>query len=346
MEINTDVDIVTEFLINRIIMKKNIAMLLFMAAMALSMGSCTFNDMNFDQYPSLRISNEEVEMLVYLPDVENGLYRATRFDWSGVIGSVTYRGHEYFGYWKDTQDPLFHEDLTGPVEGYLKPGLGYEEAEPGGQYVRIGVGVIEKPDEEAYSFRNSYKLLDPGKWTLDHGADWISFRHELNSDIGYSYIYDKRITLKANGFTIEHKLQNTGENAIETDQFNHNFFMIDGESSGTAFTISFPYPISTEDDPQGFVEIQDKELNFIKDLEGDDSFFLLLKGYGSELADHQVTVLNKKSGAGVTFKVDKPLYRMAFWACRTTLSPENFIWLDVKPGESDEWTSEYSLFTK
>jgi len=140
-------------------MKKNIVMQLSLVAMALSMGSCTFNDMNLDQYPAQTISNDEVEMKIYLPDTENGLYRATRFDWSGVIGSVKYKDHEYFGYWKDTQDPLFHEDLTGPVEGYLKPGLGYEEAEPGGKYVRIGVGVIEKPDEEAYSFRNSYKLL-------------------------------------------------------------------------------------------------------------------------------------------------------------------------------------------
>ncbi len=33
----------------------------------------------------------------HLPDAENGMYRATRFDWSGVIGSVKYKGHEYLG---------------------------------------------------------------------------------------------------------------------------------------------------------------------------------------------------------------------------------------------------------
>jgi len=105
-------------------MKNNIVMQLVITAMTLSMVSCTFNDMNFDQYPSLTISNEEVEMKLYLPDADNGMYRATRFDWSGVIGSVKYKGHEYFGYWKETHDPLFHEDLTGPVEGYIKLGLG------------------------------------------------------------------------------------------------------------------------------------------------------------------------------------------------------------------------------
>lgn len=316
------------------------------AALPLFLGSCKSNEMNFDQYPSLRISNGEVQMLIYLPDAEKGMYRGTRFDWSGVIGSVKYRGHEYFGYWKDSHDPLFHEDLTGPVEGYIKPGLGYEEAAPGGSYVRIGVGLIEKPDEAEYSFRNYYKLLDSGKWTLDHGDDWISFRHELNTDLGYSYVYEKLIKLKENGFTIEHKLQNTGVLAIETDQFNHNFFMIDGEPSGKAFSISFPYPVSSKDDPKGFAELQDNELRFIRNLEEDDSFFLLLQGYSQELSDHQVTVQNHKSGAGVTFSIDKPLHRMAFWACRTTLSPENSIWLELDPGATDTWTSDYTLFVK
>ena len=324
---------------------KHIAMQFAMAAMALFLGSCTFNDLNFDQYPSLTISNEEVEMKIYLPDAEKGLYRATRFDWSGVIGSVKYKGHEYFGYWKDTHDPLFHEDLTGPVEGYINPGLGYDEAEPGGKYVRIGVGLIEKPDETEYSFRNYYELLDHGKWAVDHGADWISFKHELSSDIGYSYIYEKIIHLKKDGFSIQHKLQNTGEKIIETDQFNHNFFMIDGEHSGPPFNISFPYSISTNDDLKGYLKIKDNDLYFTKELDN-NSVFLELRGYGGEVTDHQVTVFNSKSGAGVTFNLDKPLFRMVFWACETTLSPENSIWISVLPGEEEVWTSDYTLFVK
>ena len=323
---------------------RKLALQLIPAAMALLSGSCTFNGMNFDQYPSLTISNDEVQMKIYPPDPYNGLYRATRFDWSGVIGSVQYRGHEYFGYWKETQDPLFHEDLSGPVEGYIKPGLGYEKAEAGGKYVRIGVGVIEKPDEDQYSFRNSYKLLDHGKWTIEHGEDWISFLQELNSDIGYSYIYQKTIRLKSDGFTMEHKLQNTGEKAIETDQFNHNFLMIDGEPSGPSFRISFPYPIATGDDPKGFLEIKDNSIGFLKELVNDDAVFVELNGYSQEISDHQVTVENLKTGAGVTYTVDKPLYRMAFWACKTTLSPENSVWIAVEPGMSEQWVSEYTLF--
>jgi hypothetical protein len=111
---------------------KNTIPKLSVVGMCVFLGNGTLKEVDFEQYLSTVISNDEVQLKVYLPDSENGLYRATRFDWSGVIGSVQYKGHEYFGYWKETHDPLFHEDLSGPVEGYIEPGLGYAEAEPGG----------------------------------------------------------------------------------------------------------------------------------------------------------------------------------------------------------------------
>jgi hypothetical protein len=312
--------------------------------MCIFLTHCTSKELTFKQFPSTTISNEEVQMKVYLPDPEKGLYRATRFDWSGVIGSVQYKGHEYFGYWKDTHDPMFHEDLTGPVEGFIKPGLGYEDAEPGEGFIRIGVGIIGKEKEPEYDWKKTYKILDHGKWNVNQGKDWITFTHEINSDFGYRYVYTKTLRLQNNGFSIEHTLRNTGEKTIETDQFNHNFFMIDGERSGPAFRISFPYAISTDDDLKGFLDIEDKDLYFVKELSDDNSVFVELSGYGEEATDHQVTVVNQNSGAGVRFTVDKPLSRMAFWACETTLCPENFIRIAVEPGQEENWTSDYTLF--
>lgn len=316
--------------------------IIFTASMLLA--GCNSSDgPDLDKYPSATISNKEITMKVYLPDPENGLYRATRFDWSGVIGSLQYRGHEYFGYWKETHDPSFHEDLAGPVEGFIAPGLGYSEAEPGEGFIRIGVGVLEKQDEAEYQWNETYPVLDHGTWDIEKGDDWISFTHTLRSDLGYGYVYTKTIRLKEDGFRILHRLKNTGEKPIETDQFNHNFFMIDGERSGTAFEVQFPYDITTESDPKGLVELEGRSLRFTEDLDN-NNIWLELTGYGSTPDDHRVTVINHKSGAGVTFSVDRPLYRMVFWACETTLCPENFIWISVPPGKEEAWVSDYTLF--
>jgi hypothetical protein len=317
---------------------------LLMAPLLLTVTGSQPEKPDLGKFPAAVISNGEVTMKIYLPDRDDGLYRATRFDWSGVIGSVQYRGHEFFGYWKETHDPTFHEDLSGPVEGFIEPGLGYADARPGEGFIRIGIGILEKEDETEYNWRKTYRILDHGTWSVDPGKDRISFTHSIQSDFGYGYEYMKTIQLRKDGFYIRHTLINTGTKPIETDQFNHNFFMIDGERSGRAFEISFPWRITTPDDLKGLVEIRDSVLCFVEDLAG-NSIFLNLEGFSGEVKDHRVTVFNKSSGAGVTYTVDQPLYRMAFWACETTLSPENFIWISVPPGEEKTWVSEYTLFT-
>ena len=49
--------------------------------------------------PRAKITSKFIQAELYLPDAEDGYYRATRFDWSGVIASLVYQGHNYFGVW-------------------------------------------------------------------------------------------------------------------------------------------------------------------------------------------------------------------------------------------------------
>jgi hypothetical protein len=299
------------------------------------------------EYPEAMISNQHMVMKLYLPDPVNGYYRATRFDWSGIIYSLECQGHQYFGEWKTTHDPFVHEDITGPAESFGSPGLGYNESDPGGEFIRIGVGILEKIKEPAYIWNKTYKILDNGVWKIDHGKDWIKFRHELKSKAGWGYIYTKKIVLMKEkpGFSIIHTLKNTGQRTIDTDQFNHNFFVIDHENTGPDFQVKFPFRITTENDLKGIVKFDRNMLFFTKKLT-EGSIWLALKGYGTEAADQQIELVNNKTGAGVRIKVDKPLYRLVFWATTTTLCPENFVKLILIPGEEVTWISDYTLFSK
>ncbi len=81
-------------------------------------------------------------------------------------------------------------------------------------------------------------------------------------------------------------------------------------------------------------------------MDEQSNVFLNINGYSNKVSDHRVTVLDEDTGAGMTFSVDKPLYRMAFWACKTTLCPENFTWISAAPGKTEHWTSDYTLFVK
>jgi hypothetical protein len=300
-------------------------------------------------YPFAELSNKEVKLQVYLPDTEKGYYRGTRFDWAGIISSMEYQGHQYFGEWSKTRDPLGSSDITGPVNGYLAPGLGYAEAVVGGEFIRIGVGAIEKIEEKDYGMFKTYKIIDNGKWTVKNGKDWIEFTQEIKRETGYGFIYSKRIELTKDqpGFKMSCTLKNTGSKTIETDQFNHNFFIIDKAVPGPDYTIKFPFPCVYDDNPRNAsakkaVTIQDNALVFAAPVER--MVWMSLKGY-KEVVDNQFEIVNNKTGAGVKVTMDVPLFDLNFYANNITFCPETFIFLKVLPGQEMKWSSNYSLFT-
>lgn len=302
----------------------------------------------FEEYPHLEIANDQVTMKLCLPDPKKGFYRATRFDWSGIISSLKYKGHEYFGYWKDHHDPTFHEDLCGPAESYLAPGLGFEDSTFDGRFIRIGVGILFSETKEPYEWNKTYMIIDHGEWEVENGDDWIQFKHTLKSDFGYGYVYTKKINLKSSepGFAITHILKNTGEKRIQTDQYNHNFFIMDNEHSGPHISIAFPFDITTEDDLKGKMNINGNQLAFLDSFSSEDYVWLQLNGFSDKPRDHKIIIKNEKTGAGVVIKADKPLSRVVFWAIKNTYCPENSIDIAVESGETEKWVSEYTLFTE
>jgi len=324
-------------------MKSILFYLLLIGACVQKSKVVTENVLSEPQAPFVLLKNEQVKMKVYLPDIKDGIYVGTRYDHAGIIGSVRYKGHEYFGFWKEKYDPLV--GMYGPAETYKTAGLGYDQAEPGESFIRIGVGFVKKEDEPSYDYHNIYEIVDHGEWLVDTGEDWISISHIIDSDFGYGYIYKKTIRLKDDGFQTEYSLTNTGEKLISSDQYCHNFFMLDGVKCNPSIEVRYPYPVTTEDDLKGLMSVTGNTLNFTKLMER-GTVFMKLKGYGTSIEDNLFTVENTESGAGVTVSVDQPLVKLEFWTNGKTLCPENTIQINVAPGEVQVWNSDYTLFVK
>jgi hypothetical protein len=299
-----------------------------------------------ENYPRAQLSNGVIQIDLYLPDAHNGYYRGTRFDWSGIISQVEYEGHTYFDEWKDTHDPTVHDDIVGPVEEFKTRGaaLGFHEAKPGEAFVKIGVGLLEKPDAANYQFSYPYKILKPGIWKTTSGADWIEFEQQFNES-GWGYLYTKRITLTKNQpeFTIAHSLKNTASKPIETHQYNHNFFMLDRTPVGTDYVLRFPFEVLVKRDVKEWVEAKGNELLFNRNLQ-DGSLFTELEGFSADAADHEIVIENRKTGAGVKINGDRPLSMFNFWTLKRTICPEPYIELNITPGETVEWETRYLFF--
>lgn len=300
-------------------------------------------------YPKTRISNGIIDAELMLPNFPNGSYQGTRFDWSGIITSLQFEGHEYFGQWYEHHDPKIHDAITGPVEEFRTndSALGYAETKPGGAFMRIGVGTVRKPaDETAYRPYSTYDIVDPGKWTIHEHKDRIEFQHQLKSDDGYAYVYTKTVRLVKGKprLLIEHTLKNTGEKPIDSTQYNHNFFVIDHEVVGPNVVAKFVF---TPNPTRGFsdrAEVRGREIVFPHELQDKKGVFTELAGAGTEVKDYDFRLENLKTGAGVHITSDYPLLKVNFWAIRTVAVVEPYIQLRLAPGAEKRWTIQYEFY--
>jgi hypothetical protein len=297
-------------------------------------------------FPHAEIANSRIQAQLRLPDAQAGYYRGTRFDWSGVVASLKWNGHDYFGQWFERHDPKIHDAITGPVEEFLTgdAGLGYDEVKAGETFVRIGVGAVRKPDEAAYRRFATYDIADGGTWTVSRGADWIEFTHRLGDTGGYAYVYRKKLRLIKDTLVLEHRLENTGRKTIATSVYDHNFFTLDGQTTGSDAIVRFAFEPRAARPLNDMAETRGKEIAFLRAFEPKESVFTEVAGFGATARDYDFRVENRKTGAGVHVTGDRPLAKLLFWSAWKTVCPEPYIDMRVEPGKQFSWRIAYEFY--
>lgn len=313
--------------------------------------------------PDALLDNGQIKARVYVPDPRTGFYRSTRFDWSGVIGSLEYQGHNFYGPWFTKRDPsvrdFIYKDgdivvsdqsgVTGPAEEFRTP-QGYAAAKPGETFVKIGVGVLRKPGDAPYSGYANYPIVDAGKWSVRTTATSIETTQEVNDAAsGYGYVYRKvvRLTPGKPEMTIEHNIRNIGRLPIQTRQYNHNFLVLDKTPTGPDFVIKLPFEIKTATPPaaDAAAAVEGSRIVYKRRLNSEESFALGVQGFGAEPKDYDVRVENPSIGAGVRITSDRPVAAMSLWSIRSNISFEPDVDVNVAPGASMNWTYTYTYYT-
>jgi hypothetical protein len=299
-------------------------------------------------YPHKVLSNGVLKLTVELPDARRGYYRGPRFDWSGMVVRAECRGHSFFADWKTTHNPENNDDTTGPAEEYgMAAPLGYAEAKVGETFLKIGVGRLQKIERPRYDFFHPYKIVGPGRWKVTSGDRWIEFHQDMTGEHGYGYSYTKRVEMAPGRpvFTVTHTLKNTGSKALRTNQYCHNFLLIDGEPVGPSYRVRVPFALRSKNGkaPSGPVEVRGKELVFRDKVAGGASFYAEFARPGSGTDDNRIEVRNQKSGAAVRIVGSLPLAEFHFWGTKDTVSVEPFIELDLAPGKEAAWHNRYTL---
>jgi len=297
-------------------------------------------------HPKILLSNGTLDVLVFVPNSVEGYYRSTRFDWSGVVACVSYNGHKFFGEWFQDYDPHTNDAITGPVEEFRSEdgAIGYADAKPGDLFVKPGVGVLRKVDDSPYKFGFPYPLIDAGKWTVTTQAHSVTFTHTLKGPSGFAYIYGKTLSIDGSTMTLSHSLRNTGQKAIDTSVYDHDFYIFDGHPTGPGMSIRFPFKPELQDSLDPAATLEGNTITYQQELQPKQTVASYIKGYSDNASDYNFTIEDKNTGVGVQQSSDHPISRFYLWSIRTTVSPEAYIHLNVPPGETSKWKIHYRFF--
>ncbi len=272
------------------------------------------------------------------------VYRGPRFDWTGGITQVTLDGrHTYCT--PATIDPnntdLSIVNIAGLANefGIFCP-VGYDDAAPGECFPKLGVGLLEKPDDQPYSFARPYRIHPFPMDVQQHGDDAFTMLVHPSPCRGYACRYTKTIRLEGTRLEIHYLLENVGERAILTHEYNHNFLACDGAFFGPDYRMTLPFPITCDPVPEELA-IEGSEIRWRKTPEG--AYYCRPTGFTAATpAAWRLT--NEATGAGIAFAGSFPIDLIALWGVAHTACPEVFFAVDVQPGASQDWTRCYEFF--
>jgi len=287
------------------------------------------------------LKNKDIALYIDFP-LEH--YSFSRFDWTGKITSVKFK------------DKLITtvENLKGVYEGLLGKGLynefgidaalGFEEAEIGEWFHKIGVGLLKKQDRQ-YEFHKPY-AIKPAVFEYTTTKKSVIIQCISANVHGYSYELHKKISILNNGFSIHYRLKNTGSKTIQTNEYTHNFMALDPSQIRHYYTLKFPFELQQDlfdehVNPEAAVGIGKKEFSFMN-APKEQFFFSNLSGGKKveaswELHQHQL-------GIGVRERTDFQTNKINLWGWGHVISPELFHEISIVPGSSTEWTRHYELF--
>lgn len=217
--------------------------------------------------------------------------------------------------------------------------IGYADAAAGAHFPKIGVGFLQKTDDRPYEFMVDYPL-EPAPITVEQMADDVVTFTQTADRGGWGWRLRKTLTVQATTLTIAYALINTGSRALNTEEYCHNFFAINGQTVGPDYQVRLPFqPKLAPILGPLLVTGNTITLNRIPE----QSFWAAQTACGQR-PDVTWTLTHRPSGHGLEVTEHFPLQRFQIWGMRHVISPELFVEIAVNPGDTQTWKRTYIFF--
>ena len=293
---------------------------------------------------TIQIQNKHLQVLI---DEPGSLYTGSRFDWSGQISQITLDGKHHFCSVETLDKDLQTISGRGFCNEFgIETCIGYKDCTPGDYFPKIGVGLLQKESEKPYFFFTQYRIQPANFIVNPISSNGIQIDTSIENHRGYGFMLTKKYEIDDHSLVVHYQLENTGAKILETEEYSHNFAIVDDIPMGNSYRLSFPQKINIADldekvNPADSVSINEDNLTWNSTPPSD---FFFSKIGGSSGAMNSWELENSKAGVGLRETCDFQPIRCNVWGKAHVISPELFHWISVKPGQTKTWKRKYDFY--
>lgn len=283
------------------------------------------------------LQNDHLKVEIARPGT---IYSGSRFDWSAFITQVTLDERHSFC----VAESLIGGEGTGGIGlcnefGLYRP-IGYDEAQPGEKFPKLGIGLLTRADANPYDFAAPYEI-EPFPWRVEEREDCIVFEVEPLDCRGYAARERKTVSLHENRLSVAYELKNVGHRVLETHEYCHNFVSIDGHAPGLDYTLQLADGLSLPNaELPSLLSRNGQQWRWKANVEED---FLCTAMGPFSVSGAAWQLRHEPSGVTMRETVSLPIARFGLWCAPHVVSCEAFIDIDLQPGDRQTWTRDYEF---
>jgi hypothetical protein len=289
------------------------------------------------------LKNQQLQLDIQEPGTQ---YVWPRFDWTGQIRQVTYKDTYTFCS-RETHNPWRQKKRgTGLSNEFgIEQPIGYDDAQPGDRFPKIGVGLLLKRAEKHYRFFKNYdnKPFHISVSQSEQTATFVCRDEEIR---GYAAFYTKNIALDHNKFTIDYEMKNTGTRPVITTEYCHNFVAINNENIGPDYLLHFPFALQ----PSKFAVLVNH--GTVCTFQGHNiswkstptKEFFIRQVNPAPLQGGSWALEHTRHKVGIRETCSFPVDLINLWGKKHVVSPEIFYNLSLAPGETAHWQRVYEVY--
>jgi len=222
--------------------------------------------------------------------------------------------------------------------------LGFEEAQVGEPFLKIGVGKLLKNSDD-YSPFEVQEHSEAPVWTVKHDEkrSTVTMTHEAQLNSKWGYRLHRKFQAHTNILEYETELENTGSEDFTTVHYSHSFLSKDHEEVGPGWEVRLDTSLDDYREPgvvDGWAvpltdhwEHANSHVVRATNPMGSDKIKAVFKSHTHNAKGTYWATFNKTLSVTNEMSGPLPLFAFNLYIEGTTLSPEPMQWLSVPSGQ-------------